>query len=298
MLGGACSTPLGPGTEKPDFQKGNLMKSDRKSIRGIFIAVVALLASGCGSGEQAHPSLLAAPSAPIFEGAEDFDNADKIPHGAGMSIQGMGYPAWGPSPERRVWANAVLRVIRARQGDFDKARDKEIFCPGYSSASASQRANCWLMLVAAISKFESGFKPASKFREPNGVYSVGMLALSPGECPNAPSMVALQAALPNLVCGTNKMASLIARYGYVDGPASSRGASRYWSTLRAPYKRWDPTRSRYLNLGKRNQILPLVRGFRGQSALLGLSVDASAVNFEDESDDVLGIDGFGYHDGL
>jgi hypothetical protein len=59
------------------------------------------------------------------------------------------------------------------------------------------------------------------------------------------------------------MAALIARDGYLDGPENRRGAASYWSTLRAPYKRWDPSRNRYLNLGYKNQIIPLTRVFRG-----------------------------------
>lgn len=117
--------------------------------------------------------------------------------------------------------------------------------------------------MAAVSEFESAFKAGDSFREPDGNYSVGLLALSPNECPNAHTIAQLEQAVPNLVCGTNRMAALIAHDGYIDGPASRRGASSYWSTLRAPYKEWDASRGRYLSLGKKNQILPLVRGYRG-----------------------------------
>lgn len=275
------------------------MKSVRKCLSEItnkswpMMAMLVLLANGCGKGES--------PSAPVgspatiddvVDGQDGIDDADKAP----LPGPGLGAPAWGTAAERRVWANAVMSVVRSRIHDLEKARDKETFCPGYSSANAAQRANCWLLVVAAITKFESGFKPASMFREPDGKYSVGMLAMSPGECPNAPSLRHLQSAVPNLVCGTNKMASLIARYGNIDGPASNRGASRYWSTLRAPYKRWDPTRNRYLNLGKRNQILPLVRGFRGHKGLSAVMDPVSSIYRQDESDLELGIDGYGYHD--
>src|SRR5205823_55535 len=80
---------------------------------------------------------------------------------------------------------------------------------------------------------------------------------------NAHSTQQLGQPVPNLICGTNRMALLISHDGYIDGPENARGAARYWSTLRAPYKRWDPTRNRYLSLGYKNQILPLVRGYRG-----------------------------------
>ncbi len=204
--------------------------------------------------------------------------------------------------------------------ELERARDVEVFCPGYGKASANQRASCWLLLVAAITKFESSFKPDTSFREPDGNYSVGLLALSPGECPNAPTMQSLKSAIPNLICGTNKMANLIGRDGFIDGPDPRRGAARYWSTLRAPYKRWDPTRNRYLNLGKRNLIVPLVRGFRGRAVMPPASM-RNAVAFvsgigyvdtfsslrelreaedtaeaEDSAETPVELDGFGYHD--
>jgi hypothetical protein len=175
----------------------------------------------------------------------------------------LGAPAWGNGSDRSSWTNAVRGVVTARLRDFERATDKETFCPGYTQASASERVNCWVVLVAAVTKFESAFHTADKFREPDGNYSVGLLALSPKECPNAQTISALSLATPNLVCGTNKMASLIARDGYIDGPASARGAAVYWSTLRAPYKVWDASRKRFLNLGKKNEVLPLTRGYRG-----------------------------------
>lgn len=169
-------------------------------------------------------------------------------------------PAWG---NRAAWTQAVHRIVRARMQDFNHARDVETYCPGYKNATTSQKESCWVFLVAAISKFESAFNAGDSFREPDGNFSIGLMALSPNECPNASTHKSLQSALPNLVCGTNKMASLIRKFGYIDGPESARGASRYWSTLRKPYKRWDPTRKRNLNLGKRDQVIPLVRGYRG-----------------------------------
>lgn len=213
---------------------------------------------------------------------------------------GLGAPAWGVSPARKPWVSAILSVVHARIGELEKAQDKEVFCPGYSKATPSQKANCWVLIVAAISKFESSFNPDSQFREPDGNYSIGLLALSPGECPNAPSHQSLKAATPNLICGTNKMASLIGRHGYIDGPVEGRrGAAQYWSTLRTPYTRWDPTRGRYLNLGKRNLILPLVRNYKGKSRALLETASYQADAEEQLANEIAAWpvhhDGFGYH---
>lgn len=170
-------------------------------------------------------------------------------------------PAWGAG--RAQWTVATLKVVRARFHDLDRARDVEIFCPGYRRAPRAQQEMCWVFLVAAIAKYESAFQPGASFREPDGNYSIGLMALSPNECPNAKSFKELQSAVPNLVCGTNRMALLIAKRGYIDGPEDNRGASRYWSTLRKPYKIWDASRKKHLNLGKRDKLIPLVRDYRG-----------------------------------
>jgi len=261
---------------------------------GLPATLLVLVATGCGKGEAPNSASVVPASVSGNEygssdpvevlevsdldevaSLEEVENAPTklnkpakpwAPQKPAKTAASLGVPAWGNSAERRRWGNAVLTVVRARIRDLEKARDKEIFCPGYANASALQRQNCWLLVVAAIAKFESAFNPSSSFREPDGNYSIGMMAMSPGECPNAPDHDDLQVAVPNLVCGTNRMASLIARDGYIDGPHPRRGAARYWSTLRAPYRRWDESRDRYLNLGKRNLILPLVRGYRGKAA--------------------------------
>lgn len=185
----------------------------------------------------------------------------------------LGVPAWGDSDSRQSWTRAVREIVENRLADFEKARDKAEFCPGYEKATHAQKVNCFVLLVAAVSKYESAFKADTEFREPDGNYSVGLLALSPGECPNATSHKALESAIPNLICGTNLMARLIAKDGNIDGPDPKRGAARYWSTLRTPYKRYDKSRKKYLTLGKRNEIEPYVRGYRGAKVVKPVSAD-------------------------
>ena len=90
---------------------------------------------------------------------------------------------------------------------------------------------------------------------------MGLLALSPGECPNAPSVRALMNPVQNLACGVNKLADLIARGRAIDNARFS-GASGYWSTLRPAHKVWDKRRKRYLYLGKKREIAVRTRLFR------------------------------------
>jgi len=180
-------------------------------------------------------------------------------------------PAWGDSPARKPWTDAVLQVVRARMSDFDKARDVETFCPGYGKAELHEQENCWLQIVAAVSKRESSFKADTSFEEGNGVDSIGLLALSAGECPNAPTAQALRSAIPNLTCGVNIMAKLVGRHGIIDGSNVSptgknitpaRGASAYWSTLRPAYRVYHPKKQRWLNVGHKADIISHSRKYK------------------------------------
>lgn len=175
-------------------------------------------------------------------------------------------PLWGATAARRTWTETTREVVSRRLRDLERAKDKEAFCPSYSKASVSQKVNCWVMLVSAVSKLESGFKTGDAFKESNGIDSIGLLALSPGECPNAHTARALSTAAANLVCGVNMMARLVAQDHYISGPADHRGAARYWSTLRPPYKSYDARFHRNLNLGYKNQIVAMTRVYRGHAA--------------------------------
>lgn len=169
---------------------------------------------------------------------------------------------WAHIPHTEAWTQAVVRVIDHRLDEFEAARDKESFCPGYARASRAQREVCWLRLVGGIVEFESGFRPDEPpFNEGNGVYSVGLMALSTGECPNAPTRKALMNPVANLICGVNKMAALIGNAGAI-ATSEHGGAAAYWSTLRPAHKVWDPRLRRYLHLGKRTEIMERTRGYR------------------------------------
>lgn len=176
----------------------------------------------------------------------------------------LGVPAWGAAIARRPWTEAVRNVVRVHLAQFERAADRNEFCPGYDEANRHERVNCWVMLVAAVSFYESDFLPGTKYLESNGKYSVGLLALTAGECPMARDVQMLQDPVLNLTCGTAIMARAIGRDGYVNGPAERRGAAAYWSSLRNPYRQWSERHQRYLSLGKKPLILPMVRGYRGK----------------------------------
>jgi hypothetical protein len=181
--------------------------------------------------------------------------------------------AWGAS--KSDWTNTVRSIVRARFSDFLKARDASYFCPGFSKASRAEQENCFIAIVAAIAKFECNFRPDLSFREPNGNLSVGLLMLSAGECSNAPTAEKLKNPQQNLICGTNKMAHLIARDKAISGTPGSYGAAAYWSTLRNPY------RSGKYKLGKKGLIQQITRNYRGSAFydFHSLDYDSAEVDF-------------------
>jgi len=174
-------------------------------------------------------------------------------------------PAWGDAPARKPWTAAVLSVVRARMSEFDRAADADTFCPGYTKAALHERENCWLMLVSGVSQHESNFKTGDSFTEGNGQDSVGLLALSAGECPNAMTAKALTNPIQNLICGTNIMARLVGMHGIIDGSnvnpktgkdiTKAKGASAYWSTLRPAYRVYHPGKDRWLNVGHKLKVM-------------------------------------------
>jgi hypothetical protein len=163
---------------------------------------------------------------------------------------------WSGKSNTEGWTNAVVSVVRAHMSEFDRARDVEEFCPGYRQASQAQKETCWVRLVSAVSKYESGFNPRDTFREVTGQMSIGLLSLSPGECAEARSSAALKQPIPNLTCGTRMMADLIARDGSIESPAPSRGAATYWSVLRRSRSK------RHRGTGHKNQIMSSTREYR------------------------------------
>lgn len=166
---------------------------------------------------------------------------------------------WARIGGTESWTNTVIAIVQARRADFEQARDIETFCPGYLRATQAQRDICWLRIVGAIVEFESSFKPAARpFCEGDGVYSVGLMALSTGECPDAMTIEAMMDPVKNLTCGINRMAKLIRRDHVIS--ENNLGASAYWSTLRKPYTARLPD-GRVFNLGKRDKVIERTKLF-------------------------------------
>ena len=212
-------------------------------------ALTALSVTGCGKApdDGSSGANQSADAAALVSGSAS---------GAGSGTSLSGGPAtWSNLAAGASWTDATLTAVAANLPSLEAARDKETYCPGYGSATLAERETCWVRLVSAVVQFESAFDPLNKYKESNGVYSVGLMQLSTGECANAATLALLEDPLKNLQCGTAKLAGLIARDGYITTPDNLHGAAAYWSTLRRPYV------SGNLHLGKALEVQKITKQY-------------------------------------
>lgn len=97
-----------------------------------------------------------------------------------------------------LWSLAIYRFIQSEQPVLlqTQVTDMNTFCPRYDSLAQVQKINFWGQLVAAIAKFESGWKPVTRYVETTmgddaitgeQIVSEGLLQLSYQDAKYTPS---------------------------------------------------------------------------------------------------------------
>ena len=141
--------------------------------------------------------------------------------------------------------------------------DIDTFCPSYSTLNDAERMDFFSHLLATLSMYESGFDTENKFVENNGNISTGLLQISlrsisanykEDGCSIIKTADDLTDPFKNLRCGIAIITSLVKRDGSL-AKAPKAGASRYWSTLRAPYTVYIKSLGKNVKLGKRNLVI-------------------------------------------
>ncbi len=104
-----------------------------------------------------------------------------------------GYSAYGSliweneRPTSQSWSHYLFQVLDQEAPDLiNGSQDMGSFCPNYRRLLRSEKILFWGHLISQIAKFESGFSPVSRFREPSrkdaitgqALYSEGLLQLS------------------------------------------------------------------------------------------------------------------------
>jgi len=167
-----------------------------------------------------------------------------------------GAAVWSKMPNSLPWTVATIQLIRKNKQLLDTAQDIESFCEDYSQSTPHLQEICWLRIIGAVVQFESDFNPNLGFQENDGNVSVGLLQMSPSECPESNSTAALRDPQRNLRCGINKMARMINHYGQISGEHNI-GAAKTWSVLREPYKAYVKSLGKYVWLGRKDRIIEL-----------------------------------------
>jgi hypothetical protein len=181
------------------------------------------------------------------------DGTSQVPPGETASYLPL---VWEPSvKDGSVWSLMLYQIILTEEPTLvsQKVSDVTKFCTRYNSLKAEQKVNFWGQLIAAVAKFESGWKPTARYTETTmgtdpvtgeQVASEGLLQLSYQDEKHNPTLCdfdwekdrPLKATDPrktifdpyrNLHCGTRLLAKQIKSRHAI---AISSGA--YWSVLK------------------------------------------------------------------
>ncbi len=152
-----------------------------------------------------------------------------------------------------LWTQASMGLIAKYGANLLKGTaDIANFCPRYSQLTDNLKMNFWVYLVSAVTKYESGYRPTSRFKEPGmgndpithlPVYSEGLLQLSYQDSNVYPFCNefdwakdrSLDASDPrrtildpvkNLTCGIRIMNQIMGKHN-----AIAFNSGQYWSTL-------------------------------------------------------------------
>ena len=156
------------------------------------------------------------------------------------------YAAWKTVNKDGSWTAAAENAVQATTLTNLVPKDIQTFCPAYEGLDAVKRTRFWAGLLSAMAKPESGFKPETKYVEPDivdankeKVVSRGLLQISIESANQRAYACAIKNADDlhkvevNLNCAARIMRHWVAKDGLVaaaNKPAV--GGARYWSVLR------------------------------------------------------------------
>lgn len=150
--------------------------------------------------------------------------------------------SWESSASRAAWSAELRGAVTAKKADLEKGKPEE-FIAGYNGLTVEMQVKFWAELIVGMAKFESGWKPTTRFKEPAplNVWSIGLLQLSYEDAAHYPleplsrDAKSLEYPLVNLRCAVVILAKLLARDRAVVGHwgGSHRGGAAYWSVLRS-----------------------------------------------------------------
>lgn len=122
--------------------------------------------------------------------------------------------------------------------------DVQEFCPAYPGFGASKRARFWALLLSAMARLESGFKPGTSYKEDfqdstgAAVISRGLLQISKESANGYGCAISdaqqLHDVETNIRCAVRILNRWVPKDGRIAGVGKDhKGGARYWSVLRA-----------------------------------------------------------------
>lgn len=201
--------------------------------RIVIILLLAILA-GCSTTaptpSPAKPDPVEEPAPPAIP-SEPADEIFPVPAGDWKNVQ------WSSMAIMAV-ADLGVNLLAAVPADVKE------FCSAYPTLGPSKRAQFWAMLLSAMARYESGFKPNTSYTEdfPDSsgvpVVSRGLLQISKesanGYGCGITDAKQLHDVETNLRCGVRILNRWVPKDGRIAAIGKSNlGGARYWSVLRA-----------------------------------------------------------------
>lgn len=136
------------------------------------------------------------------------------------------------------WTNILISLVKASTLPTLKPKDVLVDYPWY----VGREVEFWCQLISIMAKYESGFKPETKYEESGhlaGVISRGLLQISfsSGQKynPDLKSAEELHDVRTNLYTGIKILERWVTKHNQLMGTTGDQhfGGSKYWSVLRA-----------------------------------------------------------------
>jgi hypothetical protein len=140
---------------------------------------------------------------------------------------------WDHRPEAEIWTRASIDMLESDAAVLTAIvpEDAEVWCPGYETASAEDRAAFWVGFVSALARYESTWEPDAVG---GGGRWFGLMQISPSTARyrgcEAGSGAALTDGAANLRCALRIMAQTVPRDGVVS--QGTRGVAADWGPMR------------------------------------------------------------------
>ena len=147
---------------------------------------------------------------------------------------------WDSEPRGELWTRAALDALDGHGAALvgTVPADIQRYCPGYETASETERKAFWTNLIASLAFHESTWRPEVSG---GGGQWHGLLQISPatarGYGCRATDAAALKNGAANVSCGIRIMSTTVNRDGVIS--AGARGIAADWGPFHQAAKRAD-----------------------------------------------------------